>query len=124
MVPFLRPARPVYSRESSRPALTARANSGKLGGIDRRQRPARPGTAEKPAEESTMAQSSLHPKAGATFPARETRASLDRTRGSRAAVAVTVCAALALAAAPCALASNDRGTFSIVAFDSVTNELG
>src|SRR6266478_2751644 len=52
-----------------------------------------------------MAQSSLHPKA-------------------LTAVAAVACAALALAAAPCALASNDRGTFSIVAFDSVTQELG
>src|SRR5467141_3635912 len=117
MVPFLRPARPVYSRESSRPALTARGNSGRLGGADRRQSPVRPGTPENQLKESaTMARSSLHPKAGATIPA--IRASLATAAG------VAIAVAFALAAASPAVASNDRGTFSIVAFDSVTSELG
>ncbi len=55
-----------------------------------------------------MAHSSLHLEAGTRHPAR----------------ACVLALLFALAVASPALASNDRGTFSIVAFDSVTNELG
>src|SRR5689334_17165597 len=98
MVPLLRPARRVYSRESTRPTLTARANSGRLADAARLPRSARPGTPENQPRRGPMAQSRLTP----------------------ALVALSI----ALVAAAPAFASSDRGTFSIVAFDSVTQELG
>ena len=42
----------------------------------------------------------------------------------RMLAALAACASLAVSTAPPAAASSDRGTFSIVAFDSVTQELG
>ena len=49
---------------------------------------------------------------------------LRRTPGRGVPVVLAAFACCVLAGAPSASASSDRGTFSIVAYDSVTQELG
>src|SRR5258705_3580437 len=108
MVLLLRPARRVYSKNPTCPALTARANSGKLADWHRaRVTPARFGTQQVSRGEREMG----HPcRFGKTGP------------GIAASLAALVW--LGASGASPALAASDRGTFSIVAYDSVTQELG
>src|SRR2546422_6288932 len=108
MVPFLRPARRVYSRESS------------LTGVDRK------GEFEETRRDGGLAAVLPGPPPLNTSrgepPMGEIR--LRRTPGRGVPAVLAAFACFVLAGAPSVSASSDRSTFSIVAYDSVTQELG